>query len=316
LTARPLPPYFRKFAEDCRRLKPFRRAVSRNNFARSHSDETIKNRSPRGAATETRELRCGNDRDDTLIYHGLVRLTPDPSLLPLTPSIRLFDYLARERCALEHDPYLLRPRSFALLLPCDEQGGMVSIKSEIVDHSSTGLLAIEDAHNSQQSSREPSRVPSPLSVPSPFHDDHMSSTLSSPTLAPSRTQPVDPFLDVAPYENDYQSQAHLLPAEPVPLANPPPYRSISITLPAYVPRWQKHHDLESGGGGLRRQGTWTSLRRATSISKRYPKLPKYGWQIWSVIVLVTIITTVSIVIAVFKTANNGSSPPPSLSRHL
>jgi hypothetical protein len=186
---------------------------------------------------------------------------------------------------------------------------MVSMKSEILDHSSTGLLTIEDAHHSQQSSR----VPSPLLPPSSIHDDHMSSTLSSPTLPPSHTQHVNPFLDVAPYEHDYQSQTHLLPAEPAPLANPPPYRSISITLPAYAPRWQKHHDLEGGGGGLRRQGTWTSLRRATSISKRYPKLPKYGWQIWSVIVLVTIITAVSIVVAVVKTANNGSAPPPSSS---
>ena len=190
---------------------------------------------------------------------------------------------------------------------------MVSVKSESVGNSaSTGLLAIEDAHHSQPSSQAPSRVPSPLPAPTSFHDDNISSTLSSPILPPTRTEPVDPFLDAAPYQHDYQSQTHLLPAEPVPLVNPPPYRSISITLPSYSARWQKHSDLEAGGGGLRRQGTWTSfrqgtLRRANTFTKRYPKLPKYGWQIWAAIVLVTIITTVSIVVAVVKTANNGPS---------
>jgi len=158
---------------------------------------------------------------------------------------------------------------------------MVSINEN--DSASTrGLLAPDTGDRSPLSSRAPSPLPGPL--PS-FHDENISSTLSSPTLPPHPPLLAQEISTLYP------------PAEPVPLANPPPYRSISIRLPAYTPRWQKEpDDLEEGGAGVR------GLRRANTLSRRYPSLPKYGWQVWGAIVFVTFLTVVSIVIAVVKTA--------------
>jgi hypothetical protein len=182
---------------------------------------------------------------------------------------------------------------------------MVSIKSQMVDNSaSRSLLSIEVIHHSQPSSP----VSTPLPLPKPrFYEDSVSSNLSSPTLPPHRANPAEPFLHPAPYQHEYSSQTHLLPTEPSPLANPPLYRSIAIPFPSYTPRWSKYNDLEGGGDGLKRQGTWTSLRRTNTFTRRYPKLPKYGWQIWTVVAIVTILTVASIAIAVVKTSNGPSS---------
>jgi len=165
---------------------------------------------------------------------------------------------------------------------------MVSIREN--DSASTrGLLAPDTGDRSPLSSQAPSPLPGPH--PS-FRDDDIPSTLSSPTLPPH------PPLLLHEISTSYP------PAEPAPLANPPPYRSISVRLPAYTPRWQKEpDDLEEGlvGGG---RGGGGGLRRTNTFSRRYPSLPKYGWQVWGIIVFVTFLTVGSIVIAVVKTSKS------------
>jgi hypothetical protein len=161
-----------------------------------------------------------------------------------------------------------------------------------------GLLAPEGPHSQNSPSAVSSRAPSPLGHPmSEFREDRHSSTLSSPILPPEPRYPARSFLD--------EISTSYPPAEPAPLANPPPYRSISVTLPSYAPRWQKYNtlpnDLEAWGDG--RPGGAVGLRRRATFTKRYPALPKYGWQVWSTIVLITVVTVVSIVIAVIKTAS-------------
>jgi hypothetical protein len=181
---------------------------------------------------------------------------------------------------------------------------MVSIRSEPLENSgSRSPLSIEVRHHSQPSSR----VSTPQHPPYPFYEDNVSSTLSSPTIPSHRASAKYPFLHPPPYQHGYLSETHPLPTEPAPLASPSPSHSISITFPSANPTWQKYNDLEGGGGGLKRHGTWTSLKRSNTFTKRYPKLPNYGWKIWIIVGVVTIITVVSIVIAVVKTSNGGSS---------
>ena len=133
------------------------------------------------------------------------------------------------------------------------------------------------------------QVPTPIRVISFISDDGLSIAVSSTrsSIEPNRSSSV-PLIS---------KSENTLPTEPPPSFNPPPYRSV-VSLPSYAVWRDKYAALPDD----------VESNRLHPRTRRYygGRLPKYGWRIWAIVVLVVVVSIAAIVVALTKTASNGS----------
>src|SRR5438046_1827404 len=145
------------------------------------------------------------------------------------------------------------------------------IKLSETDRLTPTHLSIPPANDSKQSLE-------PIRVTSAFIDDR-SSALSSPGIRPESYRAASP--------------APLLPSSPLtappPSFNPPAYRSVA-ELPPYS-TWRDKYTSVPG-----------DLEENRFTPRTYTRLPSYGWRVWSIVVMVVVVSMVSVAVAVTHTS--------------
>lgn len=135
----------------------------------------------------------------------------------------------------------------------------------------------------------------PIRITSAFIDDR-NSTISSPDIRPESYRATSP----APLlpKNAEEGNSPLL--APPPSFNPPEYRSVAALSP--YPTWRdKYTSLPD------------DLEGNKFSSRMYSRPPSYGWRVWSIVVLVVVVTLVSIIVAVSHTVTENGKGTRMLS---